>query len=486
MQAFLARWSERCNPILVKDVRAAFRGRTFKVMLWAVVFIALVVSFGFVAFAGGTHGPPSGVGYFGAVFGCLALAVHGIVPFAALYSLGTERDEYTLELLQLSGMAAWRLVVGKLASVLLQALLVYSAFLPFLMFAFLLRGMPAEAIVASLVASMAACTAQCAAAMALGALPRTRIGRIVVSVIFLIGLLYTSPLIAVLFVGRGGFSPGFMTVGLASFVVVALTAAIGFATFAAVVLAHAEENRSTPIRVATTFVLFVGCVFAALADSIDTATILLLITLLCIAPSMFFITTERERLPRVVAANAPKWAIRISPLTAWLPGSGRGVLYVLIHLALVLFAQAVIGRVVFGHTAALDGHFMRLFATVLVVGVYLLLPSALVSRFAPKPENVALMRFVIVLLIIGSLLLPVLVNVFLAERLLVNWSLVDVPFGFDSVGGVTHRGPWIALHVLSGLAVFANIPRILRARREWREIVEKNRVKGAFDAAPQP
>ena len=70
----------------------------------------------------------------------MALGVHGLVPFSAMLSMTAESDEHTLELLQLSGLAGWRIVLGKLGSAMLQMLLIVSAFAPFLTVAFLMRG----------------------------------------------------------------------------------------------------------------------------------------------------------------------------------------------------------------------------------------------------------------------------------------------------------------------------------------------------------
>jgi fumarate reductase subunit D len=252
---------------------------------------------------------------------------------------------------------------------------------------------------------------------------------------------------------------------------------------AAVVLAHAEENRSTPIRIATTFVFLVGCGFAAFANSIETATILLVVTVLCITPSLFFVTTEKERLPRAVAARVGGPTRFLLPLAAWLPGGGRGALYAGFHLSAALFAQLSIGWFVFGEPARFDGQFMRLFATVMVLCVFLLLPSGMLSPYANKPHAVAFSRFLIVIGAVAVLLVPVIVRVLTGFDELMHWSLVERPFDIDPSGKPRAFGPWLLLVGLAVLALTVNIPRVVASFGELRECAERSRAKVSSGAA---
>lgn len=469
MTTWLERFGEACNPVFVKDVRAALRGRAFKFVLIFEIAIALVVGFLVLNLSQAVQNDVSGVAYFGTVFGCLALGAHLIVPFGAMQSLSSEHDEHTLEFLQLSGLAAWRLVLGKFLCALLQALLIYSVFLPFLSFAFLLRGVAFETILQSLGVSAAICTAQTAAGLVCGALAQTRAVRIVLSVLLLIGLMYTGPIAFAVLAGTTFGGPG-AGPGIGAIVIVALTAAIGCTTFAAVLLAHAEENRSTPVRVATTFVTLVGCGFAAFSGSLESATIELAITLLCIAPALFFIVTERDTLPRAVAAHPPGWALRFPPLIAWLPGGGRGVLYALLHLGFLVVFQVGLQRFVHGGRVVFDGLFMRLLATALVACAFIVLPSALGSRFASRPHGVAMARFVIAMVVVGVVVVPVLAGEIARVPGLAQWSLVSSPLSFDAAGSTRDPGPWVLVLVLAGLAVVLNVTRMSAGIREVRAL----------------
>ncbi|MBL8859063.1 MAG: hypothetical protein JNL28_11190 [Planctomycetes bacterium] len=473
MSGALTKWSDRCNPILVKDVRAALRGRSFPITFVIVLTLAVCASLGYVSLANLRGTENEGPGYFMMLAACIGLSVHCIVPFGAMLGMNGEAEENTLEFLQLSGIAGWRIVAGKLGSALLQALLMYSAFAPFVAFAFLLRGVPAETIFGLLLVSSATCMAQCSVGIALGAIARARWARVLLLIVFGFILLQTGPMGIMMFavVGASGMTagalPGALGLGLYTVVLVSLTATIGFGTLGAVMLAHREENRSTPIRVATTFVFLVGCAFAAFAPSRDVATVLLVITILCVAPAMFFVTTERETLPRAVAAHLPGWARASSPLSAWLPGGARGVMFVLAHCAALLAVHLVLSALVFRTGALLDAEFMRLFATVLVLIVFLLLPSAVSAPFTARAGGVGLARLAILIFIAGALVAPPILAFITRIDALSEWSIVSRPFDFQG-GGSGKPGPWILLATLVSLSLFANLPRILQSISELR------------------
>src|SRR4029078_4865243 len=153
-----------------------------------------------------TAGSPqssSGAGYFGTVLMCMALGVHGLVPFSAMLSMTAESDESTRELLQLSNLAGWRIVLGKLGSAMLQYLLIVSAFAPFVTVAFLMRGVAFSTVALTLLSSAFLCMSQCSVGIMLGSLARARWARIVLLLVFALGLLQFSPmgLIFMFFVG---------------------------------------------------------------------------------------------------------------------------------------------------------------------------------------------------------------------------------------------------------------------------------------------
>ncbi|NOK22317.1 ABC transporter permease [Corallococcus carmarthensis] len=134
------RWGDRLNPLVVKEVRQGLRTRIFWVCFGLLLAACLVLSL--IAF-GNTHDSTytrEGRTYFFSFFVCLALVHFGVIPFNAYRSLAREREDETWSLLLLTGLGPRRILRGKVASFLVQAVLYASAVGPFLLFSYFLNG----------------------------------------------------------------------------------------------------------------------------------------------------------------------------------------------------------------------------------------------------------------------------------------------------------------------------------------------------------
>jgi ABC-type transport system involved in multi-copper enzyme maturation permease subunit len=483
MSALLTRAADRLNPILLKEVRASLRGRWFKVTFTLVLTLALVASLGFLMSSQGTEEASRGAAYFTVVSACMALGVHGLVPFAAMLSMTAESDEHTLELLQLSGISGWRIVIGKLGSALLQMLLIVSAFAPFLTIAFLLRGVAISTVALLLLLSVLLCAAQCSAGLMLGSIARARWARIVLLLVFAFFLFQFSQvgLMFVMFAGRPMSATGGPVLaggGVELGVFLGCLAATCVSTaIAAGRLAHPEDNQSTPMRVSVSLVVAMGIGFAATESHPNDVMTALGVTLVCASPLMLVLVTERERLPRAVAAHLPRWS-RVFPLSAWLPGGGTGALFVLVHGIVLLAAYPAIHLVRFAGRGGLDDNLLVLAGAVMNAVVFLLLPTALLSRATRTMGGRVVVRLVTLLVFAAANLGPVFLAFVLDRNQWEDWIPVAAPFqpGF----GKEHMGSWILLILFTTLAVAANVPRIDSAIRQLAEA----RKRKAAHAAP--
>lgn len=486
MNTFVERYGDRVNPILVKEVRAALRGRWFRISFAIVLVLATIASMGYVVLGAPNDGDTPGPAYFAIVLGCMSLALHGLVPFSAMLSMNAESDEHTLELLQISGIPTARIVVGKLFAALIQAGLVLSAFLPFLTFAFLLRGVGVGQIVMTLAGSVGACAAQCSFGILLGSLAKARWARVVLMFVFALMLLQTSGwgvlLVMAIAVGPAAVGPATAAVTVSMLVFFALSAF--FAVMAATRLAHPEENQSTPVRVCVTLVLAAGLVFAAFQSDLMAASVVAGVTLGFVALPLLFIVTERERLPRAVSAHLPRWS-RFPPFQAWLPGGGRGALFLVVNLALFVagFALLVAARFASaGHARASVGEF----ATVALLAiVFFGLPSAALARFTSTFAGRIVPRISILAFLLLSGLLPVFWGFMIGESGLEKWVLVTIPFNFDSSGQPAAWGPVYLLCGLAAFTVLGNVPRILQSFSEVRAARQREIAKESARAATQ-
>jgi hypothetical protein len=217
------------------------------------------------------------------------------------------------------------------------------------------------------------------------------------------------------------------------------------------------------MRVATTLMVLAGIGYAAFADTVDTATVTLCVTVLFVGPLMFFLATERERLPRAVAAHMPRWG-RVFPLQAWLPGGGRGAWFVLLHAFAMLAAFEAICRLRLAHAFVWNDNFMVLSGVLMNVLVFLLLPSAVLAGTTEKPGGRAVARVLGVTFFAGANLAPIFLSVLAQAPELRDWVPLAAPF--QVLRGGRFHGPFILLCVLATVAVLANLPRLVRSLRE--------------------
>lgn len=133
-------WSDRLNPILIKQTRQALKSRQFLgtfflvlicVWSWSILSIAMQVAGNALAV-----GPTTLHGF----FIILIVPMIVIVPFTAFRSLALEREDGTHELLSITTLGARQIILGKLGSAVLQMMLFYSVLAPCIAFTYLLRG----------------------------------------------------------------------------------------------------------------------------------------------------------------------------------------------------------------------------------------------------------------------------------------------------------------------------------------------------------
>lgn len=141
----LDRWCERMgdtiNPILVKETRQSLKSRQFVVTFSMILFAALAWTIaGSLSMMPQIYTSPSAPRMMIGYYAVLALPMLLVVPLAAYRSLESEIDDGTLELLSITTLSPWQIVMGKLGSATLQMLLYFVTLFPCLAYAYSLRG----------------------------------------------------------------------------------------------------------------------------------------------------------------------------------------------------------------------------------------------------------------------------------------------------------------------------------------------------------
>ncbi len=134
------KFSDRLNPILVKEVRQGLKGRLFVTVYGLVLLASWLVSVIGVTLAGDAIHVQPMPQFQSSFFIVLQVAALVFVPLLAFRSMQQESDADTWELLCITTLSPRQIVSGKLASAVVQSLLLASLIVPSLAFCSMLPG----------------------------------------------------------------------------------------------------------------------------------------------------------------------------------------------------------------------------------------------------------------------------------------------------------------------------------------------------------
>lgn len=145
------------NPVLAQELRGRMRGsRAFVILTIYLLVLAGVVTLIYLAAASSAPvdqfavGPAIGRALFlGTTFVAL-LQVGLIVPSQAANAIASEKERQTYDLLILTMLSPWKIVVGKLMAALTYALLLIVAVIPFMALSFFFGGVTGLEVVLAL------------------------------------------------------------------------------------------------------------------------------------------------------------------------------------------------------------------------------------------------------------------------------------------------------------------------------------------------
>jgi hypothetical protein len=415
--------------------------------------------------------------FFIAMFGCLVVATQVLVPFSAFLSMGSEWDENTFDLLVLSNLRPRQVILGKVLSAAVQALLFYSAFGPFLVFAFLLRGVDLMAIAAALGVSMVGSILASCVAVAMSSFSQGRFARLVLMVL-LASALVQGTIGMIAWSGQLTFFPAQLhdteyLQGLFATISIAVAVSAFFFSAACARLAHAEENRSTGLRVMVVISIFVGLAWmnVIMGRRVDPTGIQVATGLAhaALAASALFFTTEPERLGRRVASMLPKQRWKRLLQLPFLPGGARGVCFFVL-MSLLISLWAVVTEALGTGGWSLTRQQLLFFPALLGYGwLYLVVPSAVFSFHSDQVSSRVIARVVILVSFVAGHMLPALIGFLFGIR---SWANFEHPFNvflslddlWSSGEAIPGTAPLLGLGLVVGLAL--STPRFLRSMRE--------------------
>ena len=357
--AWLEDLSDRLNPILVKETRQALKSRQFIVTFLLMLISAWLISvFGTLAAGDSLEFGSAGRGLFTSYFVVLALAIFVVVPYSAYRGLLNERDQTTLELLNITSLSPRQLIWGKLWSAMAQVFIFYSAIAPFIAFTSMLQGFDVAVVAFALGFALLVTLCLTMFTLMLAAIPQNKhlqglmTGAVFLGLLFVISMIFSA--VPMMLMETMPVDERDFWVAIASIVVAGLSFFFLFTQIATAHLTFDADNRSTGIRLACTVQFVLYWLMIAFAQfmlgrtifSGSDVAIVAVWSLLYMGVCGFFTATEADFVSRRVRRGIPKSSLLRLLATPFLPGGHRGFLYLLLHLVLV----PVIIELMFGGT----------------------------------------------------------------------------------------------------------------------------------------
>ncbi|MHC5068168.1 MAG: hypothetical protein ACYTF0_06230, partial [Planctomycetota bacterium] len=143
------------NPILIRQVRQELRNRAFFGQFSLLLLIAVLVSLSQAALGARAGDEAHGHLLFSWLMAALGFILFATQPINAYRAMVFERDDDTWDLLELTGLPPRTLLRGILLANLTQSLLYTAAIAPFIVWAYMLRGIDLITIVTTIFISLA-------------------------------------------------------------------------------------------------------------------------------------------------------------------------------------------------------------------------------------------------------------------------------------------------------------------------------------------
>ncbi|MCP3914549.1 MAG: hypothetical protein GY711_03210 [bacterium] len=470
----LGAWiDDRWNPVLVKDVRQALRGRVFNFSFGLALALACLVT----VFWATTGSQPNGAELYAGLLAILTLFNHLLIPLSTFRSLASEDEDGHLPHLVLSRLGPIGIVGGKLGAACVQIALCTSAFAPFLLMCSLGRGIGMLQIVSGLARHLATAIALVSAGLAFSLLAERRMARVIWQ-LALVALCLSLNTFLIVVMART------MSVVAMSYVTQVLVRFVGTAGYVVFLVSVAAsrvlmpgENRSTILRAGTSaFVLlhaiafFVSGAWAGGSFVLSASALLTMIPLTIVGGVL---VTESPQLSRAEAS----WIRRHPRLPSiYAPGRDTAVAFLLVHYALLVLGTFA-GMAGSGSGSSYwptDHGFGAVIAAPLIVAFFLLIPSTVLTKKCATARGRRFARLATLMLLPLMVLGPPLAS-FLVGDHSVDLGHPLNPFYalgedfWDGDGGAT-AALWLALSMPAvGVGLWRVVNGVRATRRVKRE-----------------
>ncbi|MFN0087781.1 MAG: ABC transporter permease [Blastocatellia bacterium] len=251
-----AAWSDRVNPIVIKELRQAVRSRFVVAALLTLLVVQLAaMGLYLLTAAGSILDFTAGRSAFLLLYAILLAVSLLFVPLYTALRLAAERSDSNVDLLFITTIKPRSIIAGKMLAAFMLTLLIFSACTPFMTFTFFLRGIDLLSIFAALGFGFTVVLACTQMAVLLASLPLNRAFKAALGVFALIIL--TGFYFAILsWIGRVLFGSPYAVAAFWKTMIILLTiivflAGLCFAISAALTMPVAA-NRAPIVRLFVT------------------------------------------------------------------------------------------------------------------------------------------------------------------------------------------------------------------------------------------
>ncbi|TWU21526.1 ABC-2 family transporter protein [Novipirellula galeiformis] len=354
--AWCERKGDQLNPILVKETRQALKSRQFVVTFSVLLFASLGWTVaGSLSQMPQIYTTPSAARLMIGYYVVLAIPMLLVVPLAAYRSLEGEIDDGTLELLSITALSPWQIVLGKLASASLQMMMYFVALFPCMAYAYTLRGVDLPTTLIIIATLLVAGLVLTVIALFLAPLAQSRTGRIATLLMLMMILLiaeYSIGFFVINLITYGNsLSASWVFFLSASTILLSLSVSHLLLTATAAQLTPESENRSTQLRISMMVLsmLLVGIAWYS-ANALEGSVGVFLITSLALAVlwTVFgsMLAAESPVMTPRIRRELPQSFFARVMLTWLTPGPATGLVFATVNIV-VLTATMLFGLVLY-------------------------------------------------------------------------------------------------------------------------------------------
>lgn len=132
----LSDFSDKCSPMLVKELRQGLRTHTFVILFLILQGLLALILLTTAAADANAGGIVSSI-----IFFLFSLAVLIVQPLRGMSAISSEIKSDTIDLMSLTKLSSWRIVFGKWSSIMGQTALLLFAIVPYLILRYFFGGM---------------------------------------------------------------------------------------------------------------------------------------------------------------------------------------------------------------------------------------------------------------------------------------------------------------------------------------------------------